>query len=156
MPIRPENRHHYGKAWRELRTTILARAENRCECRGECDEEHFQVDEEGDRVPGDRCNAPNLTVVARCDEEHPGLWVSWELADRAAYEWRPVRIVLTVAHLNHEAGDDRPENLRAMCQRCHLRLDRHQHAATARATRHRKLGPELPLGPGFGERGIPR
>lgn len=52
----------------------------------------------------------------------------------------PIKVVLTVAHLNHQAGDDRPENLLALCQRCHLRLDRHQHAASAARTRAAKRG----------------
>jgi hypothetical protein len=31
--------------------------------------------------------------------------------------------VLTVAHLNHDPQDCRDENLKAFCQRCHLRYD---------------------------------
>jgi hypothetical protein len=49
------------------------------------------------------------------------------------------RVVLTVAHLNHTPEDCRPENLRAMCQACHLRYDRHHHAETRAATRRRQL-----------------
>ena len=33
------------------------------------------------------------------------------------------RVVLTVAHLNHQPEDCRPENLRAWCQRCHNHYD---------------------------------
>lgn len=33
------------------------------------------------------------------------------------------RVVLTVAHLNHKPEDCRPENLKAWCQRCHLKYD---------------------------------
>lgn len=46
--------------------------------------------------------------------------------------WHPVtgsRVVLTVAHLDHQPENCAPENLRAMCQRCHNRYD----AATQRA-----------------------
>lgn len=42
------------------------------------------------------------------------------------YEAHPItgsRVVLTVAHLNHEPSDCRDENLMAMCQRCHNRYD---------------------------------
>ena len=45
-----------------------------------------------------------------------------------------IRVVLTVAHLNHMAGDDRDENLKALCQRDHLALDKNQHAES-RASR---------------------
>jgi 5-methylcytosine-specific restriction endonuclease McrA len=31
--------------------------------------------------------------------------------------------VLTVAHLDHQPENNSPENLRAMCQRCHNRMD---------------------------------
>ena len=41
-----------------------------------------------------------------------------------------VRIVLTIAHLNHVSGDDRPENLKALCQWCHLNFDKYHHAET--------------------------
>lgn len=34
------------------------------------------------------------------------------------------RVILTVAHLNHDIRDNRPENLKALCQRCHLNHDR--------------------------------
>lgn len=40
-------------------------------------------------------------------------------------------VILTVAHLNHQPEDCRDENLKAMCQRCHLRYDR-QHHKTSR------------------------
>ena len=49
-------------------------------------------------------------------------------------------VILTTAHLAHvpeSCGDD---NLKAMCQRCHLRYDRHHHAINARKTRFRKVG----------------
>ena len=37
---------------------------------------------------------------------------------------------LTVAHLNHDEMDCRPENLMAMCAPCHLRYDAVHHAET--------------------------
>ena len=52
------------------------------------------------------------------------------------------RIVLTVAHLNHDRTDNRPENLAALCQRCHLLHDREQHRVTRQRNRF-KNQPEL-------------
>lgn len=49
------------------------------------------------------------------------------------------RVVLTVAHLDHtpeHCGDD---NLRAMCQGCHLHYDREHHRQTSAATRRAAL-----------------
>jgi len=45
------------------------------------------------------------------------------------------RVVLTVAHLDHTPEHCEPENLKAMCQRCHLTYDAAHHARTAYATR---------------------
>lgn len=45
------------------------------------------------------------------------------------------RVVLTVAHLDHTPENVSPDNLRAMCQRCHLSYDAAHHAATAARTR---------------------
>lgn len=60
--------------------------------------------------------------VGRCHRRHGDM-----LNGRA-------RVVLTVAHLNHTPEDCRPENLRAMCQSCHLNYDRGHHAETRAAT----------------------
>jgi hypothetical protein len=57
-------------------------------------------------------------------------------------EWsfgKMVKIVLTIAHLDHTPENCDPENLRAWCQRCHLRYDAAHHAETARETRRKKL-----------------
>ena len=48
------------------------------------------------------------------------------------------RVVLTVAHLNHDVNDNRDENLQAMCQRCHNRYDADHRRANAKVTRAKK------------------
>lgn len=53
---------------------------------------------------------------------------------------RLIRIVLTVAHLDHDTSNNDPDNLAALCQRCHLRYDAALHAANASTTRDRKRG----------------
>lgn len=45
------------------------------------------------------------------------------------------RVVLTVAHLDHQPENCDPANLKAMCQRCHLHYDREHHAQTRYRTR---------------------
>ena len=52
------------------------------------------------------------------------------------------RVVLTVAHLDHTPENCEPENLKAMCQRCHLNYDKEHHARTAYRTRMDKAGVE--------------
>lgn len=43
-------------------------------------------------------------------------------------EQNAIRIVLTVAHLDHNVNNNSFFNLKAMCQRCHLRYDAKQKA----------------------------
>ena len=109
MPIRASERARYPKNWKAISLAVRERADNRCECVDEC----------------------GLHPWGRCVERN----------GRKAF-FAKGKIVLTVAHLDHvpenvgEPGN-RP-NLKAMCQRCHLRYDRHHHAETSRATREAK------------------
>ncbi len=95
MPIRPENRCRYPSNWKEIRQSILVRADNRCEFCGV--------------------------------ENH-----SFRLNPKTG---RTIKIILTVAHLNHEPEDCRPENLRALCQRCHNRYDAQHRVETRRKSK---------------------
>lgn len=42
------------------------------------------------------------------------------------------KVVLTIAHLDHDVTNNALGNLRAMCQRCHLTYDAVHHAETRR------------------------
>jgi hypothetical protein len=58
------------------------------------------------------------------------------------------KIVLTVAHLDHDPRNCVESNLLAMCQRCHLAYDRTEHSHSAAETRAEKRQTEsgqLPL-----------
>lgn len=109
MPIRPENKKRYPANWKEISERIrFKRAKSRCECTGECGLDHGKEnDEYGICPPGytgypdERCHAHN-----HLDHAVTGS-----------------KVVLTVAHLNHEVEDCSDENLKAMCQRCHNRMD---------------------------------
>lgn len=48
-----------------------------------------------------------------------------------------IEIVLTIAHLDHTPENCVPENLRALCQRCHLTYDAEMHAQESRITRRK-------------------
>ena len=57
------------------------------------------------------------------------------------YQPHPVtasRVVLTIAHMNHDTTDNADENLKALCQRCHNRYDREHRNKNSAATRKRK------------------
>ena len=49
------------------------------------------------------------------------------------------RVVLTIAHLDHDPTHNEPDNLRAWCQRCHVTFDALHHASTASRTRKKAL-----------------
>lgn len=121
MPIRAELRRFYrGPAWEEKRRRILVRAWNRCE----------------------QCGKPNRTEVRTVTRGTYMYWCKPEgfWTDERGREWpnlmldpsllRTIRVVLTVAHLNHVPGDDRDENLKALCQWCHLNYDKLHHKET--------------------------
>lgn len=88
-------------------------------------------------------------------ERYPADWKQISLRVRDAAGWRcefcgaenrqphPVtgsRAVLTVAHLDHDTQNNERENLKALCQRCHLRHDAKQHAQTRRRNQALKKG----------------
>jgi hypothetical protein len=86
-------------------------------------------------------------------ERYPTDWEAISLrirAERAGWkcEWcgaehgqpHPVtgsKVILTVAHLDHDPANCADDNLAALCQLEHLRYDAKHHAANAAATRRR-------------------
>ena len=48
------------------------------------------------------------------------------------------RVVLTIAHLDHTPEHNNPDNLRALCQRCHNRYDAKHRAGTRRNNNDRR------------------
>jgi 5-methylcytosine-specific restriction endonuclease McrA len=132
MPIRPENRDRYPPDWPQIRERILARAANRCE---RCGVKNYQL---GGRLPdGTWLDAqPKGERALRLEWPRPGeRW--WCGPQFGVVNLRIVRVVLTIAHLNHTPEDCRDENLQALCQRCHLSLDQQLHQQNAAATRRR-------------------
>lgn len=83
------------------------------------------------------CSAPNYALICRPEKGK----ADWKLAPEGmeceAMSLDGVKftkVILTVAHLDHDHNNSVDENLAALCQRCHLKLDIHQH------TNNRKYG----------------
>ncbi len=127
MPIGREAERLYpggslrSPEWLAIRAAILERAtitffggrkETQCECTGECGRDHG------------REAAAFVHVGPRCGALH-----------ERPHPITGSRVVLTVAHLDHDPGHNAPSNLRAMCQRCHNRYDMPRRRAHARLTR---------------------
>lgn len=109
MPIKPENKGRYPTDWKIVSLAIRRRSGGRCECEGECGLHRTN--------PGHR----------RCVEQH-----------NTPAKWAKGKIVLTVAHLDHTPENCDPSNLKAMCQRCHLRYDHDHHMKNSRETRRKR------------------
>lgn len=112
----------YPAGWHEFSQQIrFERAGGRCECEGECG-----LHGGGNGIRG----LPGIPEVAgrRCIEQH----------GRMA-EFASGRVVLTTAHLCRcDPPCMIPEHVKAMCNRCHLRVDVELHVKHAAGTRMRK------------------
>ena len=111
MPIRPENRARYPKNWTEISHHIrFERAKARCECTGECGIDHY---EEMDACKGPDYADNTVNDAERCFALH-GI----------AHYATGAKVILTVAHLpGREIEQCEGKDLKAMCQRCHNRMD---------------------------------
>ena len=135
MPIKPENKNRYPDNWDEIRETILTRANYCCEF----------------------CGVPNHVYGVRLDEPYDGAFMVLPNQKAAkkrhgthlegfkiyglnavkvmAFNKKIIRIVLTIAHLDHKPENNDPDNLRALCQRCHNNHDKDHRAANRRGKR---------------------
>ncbi len=65
-----------------------------------------------------------------------------ELCDAENYQPHTItgsKVVLTVAHMDHDKTNNRFCNLNALCQRCHLKHDHPQHIENRRYGRNWKV-----------------
>jgi hypothetical protein len=112
MPIREENKARYPKDWPEISRRIrFERAGNCCEV---CGVPNYEMG-------GRKRDGTWRKALANAADEMPkaGEYAACEGNE----ELRIVRIVLTVAHLDHTPENCGDDNLKAMCQRCHNRYD---------------------------------
>lgn len=138
MPIRDELRWLYPIDWPLISAHVrFARARGRCET---CGRPHGQYVMQ---LPDGRW----WDEAARVWRDDQGEVAAWpDIVDYTSAVAR--RIYLGTAHLDHDPQNSRLHNLRALCQRCHLRHDREEHQRRRRLTllRRRALG-DLFLGP---------
>lgn len=128
MPIKPENKARYPANWKQIRAEILERAGHRCE---NCKVLNYARIVRGTGEDADTYMTDDAEVYCADTGESLG---QCRMSD---YETngKGIDIVLTIAHLDHTPENCAPDNLKALCQRCHLRYDAAHHAATARNTR---------------------
>jgi len=120
MPIKKENLSRYPKDWKQIRERILERAKNRCE---ECGVKNHSL--------GYRDSAGTFY------EEDGERFIPDSVFDGNG---KLIKIVLTISHLDHTPENCQPENLKALCQKCHLAYDSDYHAKNAAITRRQEKG----------------
>ena len=124
----------YPANWKtEIRPAILARANHRCE----------------------QCLVPNYAIILRgtwngqpAYQDDDGYIYHAETGQKVGADYvgemdetgrRPMtKIILTIAHLDHDTANNEPENLKALCQYHHLAYDKHLHQSNSRETRNKK------------------
>lgn len=137
MPIRKEMKALYPPDWKEISDRIrFDRAGGSCE----------------------ECGAPHGALIVRSSIK-PDEWLLMRPQDGALMwndgedyqvvreddldeQWsgKLIKVVLTVAHLNHNPADNREQNLAALCQRCHLAHDAKDNAEKAARSRRARRG----------------
>lgn len=128
MPIRRELRWLYPIDWPLIsRRVRFERAGGRCEA---CGRPHAgRVIQLRDGRWWDEAHS-----IWRDDAGVPAAWP--DIVEFAAAMTR--QVYLGTAHLDHDPQNSAARNLRALCQRCHLRHDRDEHLRRRRRNRLRR------------------
>jgi len=107
----PCNYKLYAKNWfSEIRPSILEKAKGRCQF---CDIDNYSV---GYRKAG------VFHLIEKFQTHKEARSFANEHNQRFAFKY--IVIVLTIAHLDQDIENNDPQNLKALCQRCHLLHDR--------------------------------
>ena len=131
MPIAPEHRWFYPIDWAELSNLIrFRRARGRCEhCRRPHGRSIVHVgqgiwwdEDAASWRNGQGKRVRHLLEPTELSSVQPG----FEGIDPPS-PLLTTRVVLASAHLNHNPVDNRPRNLAALCQRCHMIHDAREH-----------------------------
>ena len=87
------------------------------------------------------CGVKNLSIIHRTGKGMND-WIYWpEGMESEAWTLdglKSTKIVLTIAHLDHDKTNNEYDNLAALCQKCHLGIDLKHHMANARDTNEKK------------------
>jgi len=102
MPI---DYKEYPENWKWLSKQVIKDAGNKCEL----------------------CFAPNGIIVGRFNSDYSHPWEYTETLDECGVDFKETKIVLTVHHIDGNKMNSTKQNLIALCQRCHLRLDLLKH-----------------------------
>jgi hypothetical protein len=114
VPIRASEKARYPADWKAISLRIRERENQRCKWCGAPNGKQILRDRNSQRWRLFEQSAP------WCDED--GVVPDRE-APKPFDQIGPVKVVLTVAHLDHTPENCADDNLAALCQRCHNRYD---------------------------------
>ena len=112
----------YHKDWfTVIRPAILSRANNQCECCGLENKTKGIRDLDGTFY--------NIEYIMS-ELENKGIDLFYNVLKGTLTKdgkAKVIKIVLTIAHLDHDITNNDYNNLKAMCQKCHLNYDKEHH-----------------------------
>lgn len=87
------------------------------------------------------CGVKNHSIIHRFGKRS-NEWAYWPEGMEGEAWWvdglKGTKVILTIAHLDHNKQNNDYDNLAALCQKCHLGIDLKHHMANARETRTKK------------------
>ena len=130
----------YPADWKAIRDGVRLRTNNQCET---CHAPNGELIVRG--CKGGRDEGTYMLPRGEVFDAETGAYLG--LARGSEYDGeRVVKVVLTVAHLDHDESNNDPDNLAALCQMHHLRLDAADNARRRRASAAKTAGQmTLPL-----------
>lgn len=118
----------YPSNWKtEIRPSILNRANNCCEFCGVKNYDFGFRDKEG-KFYNDNFIIQQLELYGN------------DMFDDKLLDSKRIKIILTIAHLDHDIKNNDLSNLKALCQKCHLNYDKDHHKKNSRQTFKKKKG----------------
>jgi hypothetical protein len=129
MPIKPENKDKYPKNWKQISAEIrFVRARNRCEICGIGN--NLIIKRFKDGTWRQACPQEIDMIFSRIKNCHSNFTESLKYHGF-------VKVILTVAHLDHTPENCSYDNLKAMCQKCHNSYDARHRRQTIRDSHQR-------------------
>ena len=119
----PVDYKKYAANWKEIRARILDRAGHCCE---------------GCGVKNHAVGARDLRNQWHDEDSVHGMNSDYGYALFGGEFPAMIKIVLTIAHVDHDVTNNADDNLRAWCQQCHNRHDAKMRAGHAAITRRKK------------------
>lgn len=141
MPIKPENKKLYPENWREISESVKESQGHRCAFCGIPDKmivfRGWYHTESNERIEVYQDSFGNIYNAANSDFLEQDYFA--EISPKSGNPLqKAIKIVLTTAHLDHDPTNNAPENLKALCQRCHNRYDAKHRAETRKKTKNNK------------------